>query len=175
MREMLQLVLDMFAGWNTGASTARWPGVSLAYDFVLPSYQWAQDRLDAVDSRIQTLQAFAASITAAAPILAAAIVKNIEFDSVWFALALVAFGLTVVTGAIARAWGSVTIVSPKHLYNHWLNFSEWDFKKNAIYFAGQHLETNRTLINRKAKVAGGMTVLFLLETVFLLVWVAREI
>ena len=60
------------------------PAVLLAYEFVIPSYQWVIQRLDAVDLRIQTLQAFSATVTLAAPILAATVVKNIDLQSPWF-------------------------------------------------------------------------------------------
>lgn len=133
MRRLIVWALDALFDRPSSASRERWPSVDLAYGFVLPSYQWAQQRLDAVDSRIQTLQAFAASITVAAPVFAAAIVTDIQFGSIWFVLALCAFGITVVAGAIARAWGTVQIISPQRLYQAWLHLSEWEFKKNAVY------------------------------------------
>ena len=175
MHRLFVWALDAVLGRPLSTSRKRWPSVDLAYGFVLPAYQWAQQRLDAVDSRIQTLQAFAASITIAAPVFAAAIVTDIQFDSIWFVLALGAFGITVVTGAIARAWGTVQIISPQRLYQAWLHLSEWEFKKNAIYWAGEHFETNRTLVNGKGWVPMGMTAAFLAEAVFLLIWIGREI
>jgi hypothetical protein len=157
------------------APEVTWPGVPLAYDFVSLSYSWILQRLDAVDSRMQTLQAFAATITLGAPILAASVVKDVDFRSPWFALALVAFVAVVVTGAVARAWGSVTLITPKVLYDQWLGYSEWEFKKNAIYFAGQHFEANRSLVDRKGWAGLAMTALLLLEVASLLAWMVPQV
>lgn len=162
-------------GRGSGTRETTWPAVHLAYDFVLPSYQWAQQRLDATDLRIQTLQAFAATVTLAAPILAATVVKDIDLQSAWFIAALALFVVTVVLGAVVRAYGRLELMSPKRLYDRWLGDSEWEFKKDAIYFAGKHFEANRSLINKKGLLADGMTVLFVVETALLLTWVLAEV
>ena len=160
---------------QTEAPEVTWPGVHIAYDFVPWSYTWILQRLDAVDSRMQTLQAFAATITLGAPILAASVVKDVDFRSAWFALALVAFVAVIVIGAVARAWGSVTLITPKVLYDKWLDYPEWEFKKNAIYVAGQHFEANRSLVNRKGWAGLAMTLLLLLEVAFLLAWMVPQV
>ena len=157
------------------APEATWPGVYRAYDFVGPSYAWILQRLDAADSRLQTLQTFAASITLAAPILAASLIKDVDFQSPWFASGLCVFAVLVVVGAGTRGWGSVILMSPKVLYEHWLHFSEWEFKKNAVHFAAEHFEANRSLVNKRGWVANGMTGLLLLEIVLLSVWVAIQV
>lgn len=157
------------------ASEVTWPGVHLAYDFVSLSYPWILQRLDAVDSRIQTLQAFAASVTLAAPLLAASVVEDVDFRSPCFGLALAAFVAVVVLGAVARVWGNVKLISPQVLYDDWLHYSEWEFKKNAIYFAGQHFETNRSLVNNKSWAGLAMTALLLLEVGLLVAWMVPQV
>jgi hypothetical protein len=157
------------------APEATWPGVHLAYEFVGLSYAWILQRLDAIDSRIQTLQAFAASVTLAAPILAASVIKDVDFRSPWFILALCVFVALVVVGAAARASGSVKLISPQVLYDQWLHYPEWEFKKNAVYWAGQHFDANRSLVNNKARAALGMTALLLIEVGLLLAWVVTQV
>ena len=157
------------------ASEGTWPGVHLAYDFVGSSYDWILQRLDAADSRIQTLQTFAASITLAAPILAASVIKDVDFRSPWFILALSAFITVVVVGAVARVSGSVKLINPQVFYGQWLHYSEWEFKKNAVYWAGQHFDANSSLVNNKAWVAFGMTALLLVEVGLLLAWVLTQV
>lgn len=157
------------------ASEATWPGVHRAYDFVGPSYAWILQRLDAADSRIQTLQTFAASITLAAPILAASVIKDVDFWSPWFVSALSIFIAVIVTGLVARALGTVQLITPLLLYDQWLDYTEWEFKKNAVYWAAQHFKTNSALVNNKAWTAVGMTVLLLLEMGLLLAWVVTQV
>ena len=153
----------------------QWPSVDLAYELVIPSYSWLQQRLDAVDSRIQTLQAFTATVTLGAPVLAAAIAKDINLRSPLFLVAVAIFVGIVIAGAIARVWGNIRLISPKKIYAGWLHHSEWEFKRRAIYFAGEDYAANRSLINAKGNVALGMSAGFLIETGLLLAWVLKEI
>jgi hypothetical protein len=156
-------------------SEATWPGVHPAYDFVGSSYASILQRLDAANSHLETLQTFAASITLAAPILAASVVKDVDFRSPWFLSALSIFIVVIVIGAVARVWGTVQLITPQLLYDHWLRYTEWEFKKNAIYWAGQHFKANSALVSKKAWAAFGMTVLLLLEMGLLLAWVVTQV
>ena len=156
-------------------SKATWPGVHRAYDFVGPSYAWILQRLDATDSRIQTLQSSAATITLAAPILAASLVKDVDFRSPLFLSALSIFIVVIATGFVVRALGTVQLITPQLLYDKWLDYTEWEFKKNAVYWAAQHFKANRALVNNKGWAAFGMTVLLLLEMGLLLAWVVTQV
>lgn len=156
-------------------SEATCPAVHVAYDFVGPSYASIMQRLDAVNSHLETLQTFAASITLAAPILAASVVKDVDFRSPWFLSAFSIFMVVIVIGAVARVRGSLQLITPQSLYDDWLHYSEWEFKKNAIYWAGQHFKANRSLVNNRAHAAFGMTVLLLLEMGLLLAWVVTQV
>ena len=57
-----------------------------------------------------------------------------------------------------------------NLYDRWLHYSEWEFKKNAIYWAGQHFNANVSRINIMGWILTGMIALFSVEVVLLLVW-----
>ena len=50
----------------------KWPGVNVAFEFVLPSYQWMLARFEAADTRIQTMTVFAATVMLGVPVLAPA-------------------------------------------------------------------------------------------------------
>jgi len=157
---------------QTPAETT-WPGVDTAYDFVIPSYQWILARFEAVSARIQSLQAFATTVTLGVPAVAISIRGDITFKSVWFISALLLFLAIVIIGLITRPWGSVILADPQKFYDKWLHFQEWEFKKNAIYWAGEHFAANVSLVNRKARMMTIMTILFLVEAGFLLVWIIR--
>ena len=156
-------------------SEATWPAVHVAYDFVGSSYASIMQRLDAANSHLETLQTFAASITLAAPILAASVVKDVDFRSPGFVSALSIFTAVIVIGAVARVRGTVELITPQVLYDHWLHYSEWEFKKNAVYWAGRHFDASRSVVNNKARAAFGMTVLLLLEMGLLLAWVVTQV
>jgi len=66
-------------------------------------------------------------------------------------------------------------MSPANLYEKWRHYSEWEFKKNAMYWAGQHFEANVSRINIMGWLLTSMTFLFALEVIFLLIWAIRSL
>lgn len=152
----------------------RYPSVPLAYELVPASYEMVIQRLDAVDQRIQTLQAFAATLTLAVPVVSSSIATDVDFASLWFVVAMIAFAGLLAIGLIARALWRVTLVSPKELYDGWLDLPEFDFKVGLIYEAGVHFERNTAVVYRKAVAANIMIGLFFLEAMLLVTWVAAS-
>lgn len=152
-------------------TSAVYPGVECAYEFVVPSYGWMLSRLEAAEGRIQGIQTLAATVTFAIPAAAKALHSGIDFVDGRFILAMVCFAALITTGVVVRVRGRVTLVNPSMLYKDWLHFSEWEFKKNAIFFSGKHFEANKAIIDRKSAAAIGMTALFLVELLFLFGWI----
>lgn len=128
----------------------KYPSVELAYPFAVSAYDVAQKRLDAVDSKLQTLMAVGVSLSLAVP--AIAVSKGIHFGSAWFIIASVFFLLAICVGLYARVVGNLRVINPMRIYNHMLHLSQTDFKAEAIYWAGRDFETNRDMIERKAKL-----------------------
>lgn len=154
---------------------SKYPSVSLAYEFVKPSYDWLQNRLDAVNGRIEFLLTFSSSITIATPVFVKALFRDISFGSCWFVSAIVVFGLITLVGFMGRTSSGLKLISPQKLYNkNWLGWSEWEFKKNAIYWAGKHFQHNALLINKKANFGIAMTILLAMEVVLIILWVAQS-
>jgi len=149
----------------------QWPSVGLAYDFVKPSYDWLQNRLDAVNTRIEFLLTFASSVTVAVPVFVKVLFSDIGFGSLWFIAAIVAFILCAIVGIMGRNYSDLMLISPQKLYEKWLSRSEWEFKKDAIYFAGQHFQHNTSLVKKKDKFAILMSVLTVAEIIFIVLWV----
>ncbi len=156
-------------------SDAMFPSVNVAYDLIDRSYKVMLERLESVDSRIQSLQTLIVTLTLAAPVFSAAILKQVNFISPWFIAALVAFAAAISFGVAGRAYGFVTLVNPKVVYDQWLHFTEWEFKKNAIYFAGEHYEANASLVNTKGRFLTVMSLLFVVEIVLFLGGLAAQV
>ena len=152
----------------------QWPSVGLAYDFAKSSYDWVQNRFDAANGRIEFLLTFASTVTVAAPVFIKALYTDIGFGSSWFKAAIIVFVLSAIVGIAGRMYGGLKLVSPQTLYDKWLSRSEWEFKKDTIYFAGQHFEYNASQVNKKANLAILMSVLLVAEIVFIVLWVASK-
>ena len=150
-----------------------WPSVDLAYEFVAPSYDWIQRRFESVERRIQTFLAFTATLTLGLPALVIAIEKDADFISVWFIVAMASAVLTLALGIVAKLISGnsgIWFLSPASLYEGSLHYTELEFKKNAIHWAGQHFDANVSLINKMGRILTGMICLFSIEVVLLLIW-----
>ena len=147
----------------------NYPGVDLAYNLAVSAYDVVSKRLDAVDNRLQTILTL--GIAVSLPILPLASAKNIPFRSLWFYVAALAFVAAIVTAVIGRVRGRVIALHPATLYEKWLHYSEWEFKKNFIHFAGEHFEANRQLVDRRNTLTVWASILFLAEALAVAVWV----
>jgi hypothetical protein len=137
------------------------PGVRLAYPLALESYEWAARRLDMLESRTQTILALGTSLTLAVPI--GFYTMKLSVDDLLFTIAGGFFILALVFGAVARLRSKITIITPRVLYEGWLNLSEQNFKKELIRVAGDHLDKNNEVIEKMHFWLAVTTVMFFLE------------
>jgi hypothetical protein len=156
---------------ETNEIEAQYPSVELAYGLVKASYDWLLNRLDAVNSRIEFLLTFVASITVAAPVFVKVVFNDITFGALFYA-AIGVFSFSAIVGIAGRMYSGLKLISPEKVYNKWLMWSEWEFKKNALYWAGQDFNHNASLVNRKANFAIAMSLLLIVGVLLLVLWVA---
>ncbi len=155
-----------------GQSEIDYPSVPLAYELIPASYEMIAQRIEAVDQRVQSLLAFSVTLTVAVLVIFSPSRADLDFAAPLFLAAMAAFAFLIIVGLFARALWHVTVVSPKELFEGWLDLPEDDFKVRSIYWAGEHFEQNVNVVNKKSRLANVMTVLFLFEAGFLLIWVA---
>jgi len=129
-------------------------GLNLAYEYVIPSFNWMLARSDSINSRLQNLIGFAAALTIGAPVFGKAVREHlVVVDSPWFLSAALIFVAIVVLGIVAARVGTITVMDPGVLNSKtWLNLSDQDFKMQALEWAAKHFEKNSTVINRKADI-----------------------
>lgn len=155
---------------QTETEEKKYPGVDLAYPLALESYEWAAKRFDTLDSRIQTILGLGISLTLAVPIALSAL--KLSINGRWFVAAAVLFVLALSLGTYARLMGKLTVITPEMLYQKWLHLSDWEFKKNLIFFAGEHFNKNRNLLEKRHRFAAAATFIFFLEVLALAVSVS---
>jgi hypothetical protein len=152
---------------------ATYPSLEAAQGFVIPSYQWMVVRIEAADSRIQTLMTFVATVTLAVPATRSALGGAVAFQSIWFVAAMVAAVAVVLVGVVARTRGAIVLPDPTALYNESAGLSVVEFQRDALYFAGKHFAKNKATVESKQGAVSAMTWLFLAELSLLLTWVIR--
>lgn len=150
----------------------KWPAVERAYDFVLPSYQLLAGRFEAADTRITALLTLTSTLTVAVPIFAKNVRPDISFGSPFFLFGMTIFVLGGILGVIGRVGGGLTLPDPMTIYNKSLHESEWEFKKNQIYFAGENFDSNVQAVRQKGNVAISVTIALMVEIVAFAVWFA---
>lgn len=143
--------------------------VTYAYDFILPSYQWAVLRFDAAIRRIQGLMMCATMITIGAPLIGR-VGAGLRFSSLWFIVAIILFTTLMILGVIARESGALMLDSAGVLHEKVLDLEETEFKHYAVYYARQDLEHNRNLIEMKSWYGTMMAVLLFAEMLAIVVW-----
>lgn len=149
-----------------------YPGVDLAYDLAVDSYEPLVRRLDAIDGRLQTAMGFAATTMAVVPSVASA--RNLSFASILFWLAFATLVFIIAVGSHARHYGEIKLLNPAQLENYetWLGYEPWQFKTTFIHWAGEHFQLNKDLIEWKWKRSVAITIAFFVQVVFLVAWVA---
>jgi hypothetical protein len=151
----------------------QWPAVETAYDFVVPSYQLLVSRFEAADTRLTSLLTLVATFALGAPVFAKNVRESLAFDSSWFIFAMLCAVLAIACGVWGRMYGSLILVDPGVLYRESLHESQWEFKKNAIVYAGQHFQRNATTIEFKGLLSDGVVMFFILEMACFIVWFVR--
>lgn len=148
----------------------KWPAVNKAYDFVIPSYQLMSTRFESADARLTNLVTISCTLTLAVPIFAKTVEPNVSFASPFFVLGMLAFLVGAVVGICGRVTGSIALPDPMILYEKNLHDSEWEFKKNQIYFAGENFDYNVQAVRKKGNVAIGISVAILVEALLFVGW-----
>jgi hypothetical protein len=148
----------------------KYPGVELAYELAVASYDSIIKRLDVMDGRLQTMLAFAATTTAVVPSVANS--RGLTFRSYWLYAALTVFFVQLIVGTIPRFWGRIKLIKPEVLWQRWLHKSTWQFKKDYIYFASEDFNHNAELLKSRWWLTVAVSILFFVEVLLLLIWVA---
>lgn len=156
---------------TTDIDPSQYPSVDLAYEFVKPSYDWMVTRFDAINSKIQGLLTFSATITVAIPIIVKSISNDISYNSPWFIGAMFSFFALIIAGIIGMRIGAIALLHPKTLYDKYLHCSHWAFQQRVIYWAGEHFSKNKAIINKKAAIRDIITFILLIEIVCFVLWI----
>jgi hypothetical protein len=155
-------------------SESEWPSVRIAYDFVIPSYQFLVTRFEAADTRLTALLTFISTLTLGVPVLAKSVRPDISFTSPIFIFGMAIFVLAAVLGVIGRISGGLMLPDPSIIYEKFLADSEWEFRKDQLYFAGENFYTNWDAIRKKSNMSVALTIALLVEVAAFAVWFARS-
>ena len=153
----------------------QFPGLDLAYERAMASYQGIAARDAATGQRIDGLLTLTSTVTLAAPLVVAATGAVTPLQSPLLVAVAGLFATVLVLGVAGRGFvGSPKSVDPADLYEAWIDLDEIEFKLEAVYWAGEHFAHGMRVVWRKSLIAHAMTALFIIEIVALLVWIGSE-
>ncbi len=154
----------------------EFPGLDLAYERAMASYQAIAARDAATGQRIDGLLTLTATVTLAAPLVVAATGAVPPLQSPLLVAVASLFATVLVLGVAGRGFvGSPKSVDPADLYQSWIDLDEIEFKLEALYWAGEHFAHGMRVVWRKSLIAHAMTTLFIVEIVTLLAWIASDV
>ena len=148
----------------------KYPSVDLAYEIALKSYEISMRRSDVADDAIDKMRSWITTVTLA--FVAWVITRETGkalFD-LWLVVSTMTYFVIVALSIFAKHKGGLVVPAPKDLYNKYLHFAPWEFKKNFIYWAGEYFERNKKYVAEKSTYAIVMFILFLMEAVSLALW-----
>lgn len=147
------------------------PSIEVAYDLAVKSYDLAERRLQIVEGRNEKILGFVSALTlAVVAFLAGSNSTKLNLNSCLFIIGLI-FGVSsLLAGLLVMLAGRVKVVDIKRIKEQWVHLKVIDFKKEMIIASSNHYDENCKLIERKALITSISAILFVLEIIFLVIW-----
>lgn len=136
--------------------------MDIAYKFVLPSYEWTLRRLEAVESRLQSLLMFVASITLAIPVIAGALIEDLSSIANAWAIAIFLCAALAAGIGLGARWKGLVFLDLNDRINA-TGHSRWQFRRDTLCHARFHYDQNTRRIAWKGLAADAMSFLVLVE------------
>lgn len=149
----------------------HFPGIPLAYDFVRPSLEFMQKRLETMETRIRALLTLMATITLAVPAFVTSTRTPAAFSHplFWVALALAGLGLTL--GIYSQLHAEIRWPSPHKLFRKTLRYGGLQFQAYMLQRAGEAFIANKTEVERLSRIANLIGLLLIGEVVVFALWI----
>lgn len=112
-----------------------WPSVPLAYEAAEKSRELMVARVDLAAQRAQSIM-----VSGLAIVVFAAQVRAQPLEGTQALAAWTSFIAATAAALAGQWWGTVSIREPRVLFDRWLTKSEWEFRKDAIFFAAGAVE-----------------------------------
>ena len=150
--------------------------LNLAYEMIVPAYDWSLRRIASVEKRIDSLIALIVIVTVAFPVAVMAINGDEGISTSMLSVTLGSIALALATFAVifllyTRRMGFVQYTLPSALSNdEWLSAPVSEFKRDVLEQAGRAIDENRELTNKRSWRTDWMTGVFCVEVLYGIFW-----
>ena len=149
----------------------KYPSVKLAYQLAIDSYEELRRSRDSIHKFLNSLLSIALSLLLAVPLVGKAFdltPKSCDKACLYAVIGVFVFALAVcLCGLVGRLKYKVPMIDPRKLFKNKLHLSEWEFKKDMIYEAGQAFDSSSSSLENKWRWAIATTVCLILQIVAL--------
>ena len=155
--------------------------LELAYEMIVPAYDWSLRRVSSVEKRIDRLITLIIIVTVAFPIAVMALSQDEPISTSPLPLTLASCALALATFAVAfliytRRMGFVKYTLPSALYDEdRLSAPVAEFRREVLKDAAKAIDENRALTNKRSYGADWMVGVFGIEVILGLVWAALQL
>ena len=167
--------------WGKSMTDNNKDTLELAYDMIVPAYDWSLRRLSSVEKRIDRLIALIVTVTVAFPVAVLALSQDEPVSTSPLPLTLASLALALAAFAVAfliytRQRGLVQYTLPSALYHEErLSAPAAEFRREVLEEAGKAIDENRALTNKRSYGADWMVGVFGLEVILGVVWAAIQL
>ena len=137
---------------------AKYPSVNLAYQLAIDSYEELRRSRDSIHKFLNSLLSIALSLLLAVPLVGKAFdltSKLCDKNCLCAVIGVFVFALAVCFCSLAgRLKYKIPMIDPCKLFKNKLHLSEWEFKKDMIYEAGQAFDSSSSSLEKNWKRNG---------------------
>lgn len=144
------------------------PGFSIA----LKSHDWAIQRIESKDQAISRSINWVTGMTLGFVTFAYAQL-NVTTFNFYVYIEIVFYGISLAISIYSALRGTISIPSPTGIYNKQLVRTEWNFKRWFVLRSGVAFDKNKILVERKSRCLTAILFCFILEALFLALWVIK--
>ena len=165
---------------TTKTTEQSYPSLPLAYELIMPTFDIIVKRLEAVERRVDNTLRFGITFSLAVGGTIVAIQTTFRTSAGLSAEPLeIAVGLVTILmflgflclGMWTRLSGKIQMLDLAVLYESYIQSDVDEYQQSILYRAGRMIEYNQKLINRKARFADWVVLLFVLELISSLAWI----
>lgn len=151
----------------------KYPSINFAYQIAIDSYAWSEKRFNAVDEGIEKLLVWSTTVTSGVVTALVGTHATVKFSSGLFMVSMCCFFISTVLGLMTKFLvGDLVLLSPRVLHDDkWLMLSDVEFKERMVFWAGEHFEHNRKVVNTKGRNATICAGFVVAEFILMITWI----
>lgn len=142
--------------------------VNETYAFVVPSAEWAMQRMSAVDSRLQQILTVTGTLTVLAPAAGAGLGRSFE-DPLGLIAILLGVGI-IASGLKVMTMGGFQVLTVDAMHRRHMHKNPRKFRRDVIAAAAKIQRANHAEIRRRGKASAQLGTALAVQALLVVLW-----